>query len=75
MMLEGVCVNYAGAVQADAIIPQGCQVKEPIINHPTGEVMGTKSKNHPAVAVSNSSWRQVRAFCSEFGASPVSRTR
>jgi len=75
MMLEGACVNYARAVQADAMIQHGCQVEEPIINHTTGEVIGTKIKNHPAVAVSNSAWRQVRAFCSEFGLSPVSRTR
>ena len=65
----------ARAAQADAMIQQGCQVEEPIINHTTGEVIGTKIKNHPAVAVSNSAWRQVRAFCSEFGLSPVSRTR
>jgi len=75
MMLEGACVNYARAVQADAMIQRGCQVEEPIINHTTGKVIGTKIKNHPAVAVSNSAWRQVRAFCSEFGLSPVSRTR
>jgi P27 family predicted phage terminase small subunit len=38
-------------------------------------VIGTKVKNHPAIMVSNTSWRQVRAFCSEFGLSLVSRTR
>jgi P27 family predicted phage terminase small subunit len=75
MMLEGACVNYARAVQADAMVQRGCQLKEPIINHTTGEVIGTKIKNHPAVAISNAAWRQVRAFCSEFGLSPVSRTR
>jgi P27 family predicted phage terminase small subunit len=75
MMLEGACVNYARAVQADAIIQRGCQVEEPIINHTIGKVIGTKIKNHPAVAISNAAWRQVRAFCSEFGLSPVSRTR
>jgi P27 family predicted phage terminase small subunit len=75
MMLEGACVHYARAVRADAIIQHGCQVEEPIINHTTGEVIGAKIKNHPAVAISNASWRQVRAFCGEFGLSPVSRTR
>jgi len=75
MMLEGACVNYARAVMADGTIQRGCQVEEPIINHSTGEVIGTKIKNHPAVAVSNAAWRQVRAFCSDFGLSPVSRTR
>ena len=75
MMLEGACVNYARAVQADAMIQRRCQVEEPIINHTTGKVIGTKIKNHPAVAVSNAAWRQLRAFCLEFGLSPDSRTR
>jgi P27 family predicted phage terminase small subunit len=57
------------------MIRHGCQAEEPIINHTTGEVTGTKIKNHPAVAISNAACRQVRAFCSEFGLSPVSRTR
>jgi len=32
-------------------------------------------KTNPAVAISNAAWRQLRLFCSEFGFSPVSRTR
>jgi hypothetical protein len=47
IMLESACVNYARAVQADAMIQRGCQVEEPIINHTTGKVIGTKIKNHP----------------------------
>lgn len=74
MMLEGACVNYARAVQADLILARGCQVEEPILDS-EGDQIGVKVKNHPAVAVSNACWRQVRAFCSEFGLSPVSRTR
>jgi len=74
MMLEGACVNYARAVQSDIILRYGCQVSEPILDS-NGEVVGEKIRNHPAVAVSNACWRNVRAFCSEFGLSPVSRTR
>lgn len=74
MMLEGACVNYARAVQADLILQHGCQVTEPILDS-EGDVIGEKIKNHPAVAVSNAAWRNLRAFCSEFGLSPVSRTR
>jgi P27 family predicted phage terminase small subunit len=75
IMLAGACVNYARAVQANEMIRHGCIIEEPIINHTTEEMTGTKIKNHPAVAISNAAWRQVRAFCSEFGLSPVSRTR
>jgi P27 family predicted phage terminase small subunit len=32
-------------------------------------------KTNPAIHVSNQAWRLVRAFGSEFGLSPVSRTR
>jgi P27 family predicted phage terminase small subunit len=74
-MLEGACVFYARAVQADLVLQQdGLVIEQPILNQ-KGERIGTKSKSHPALMVSNSSWRQVRAFCSEFGLSPVSRTR
>lgn len=75
MMLEGACVNYARAVQADLILSHGCQVEEPILDRNSGKIIGQKVKNHPVVAVSNACWRNVRAFCSEFGLSPVSRTR
>ena len=73
-MLEGACVAYMRAVEADLILRQGFTIEEPIMDK-EGEVIGMKIKNHPAVAVSNSAWKQLRAFCSEFGLSPVSRTR
>ena len=75
MMLEGACVNYARAVEADAILAdEGLVVTEPVITK-QGDVVGERHKKHPAVEVSNAAWRQLRAFCSEFGLSPVSRTR
>ena len=75
MMLEGACVNYARAVQADIMLTaQGIVVGQPIFDA-NGQRVGTKIKNHPAVAISNAAWKQVRAFCSEFGLSPVARTR
>jgi len=74
-MLEGACVNYARAVQADLMLAQqGIVIGQPIFDG-NGQRVGTKVKNHPAVAVSNAAWNRVRAFCSEFGLSPVSRTR
>lgn len=74
MMLEGACVAYGRAVEADLMLASGFTVEEPIMDK-EGEVVGVKIKNHPAVAVSNAAWKQLKAFCSEFGLSPVSRTR
>lgn len=75
MMLEGACVGYSQAVQADLILAK----EGPICTHhtadpQTGEPM-VKLRAHPAVSISRSAWTQVRSFCSEFGLSPVSRTR
>lgn len=76
MMLEGACTNYARAVDADLIIARdGLTVEESIIDKEGGERIILKIRTHPAVAISNAAWRLVRAFCSEFGLSPVSRTR
>lgn len=82
-MLEGACVAYARAVQADSML-----AREGIVCRSWGVIKTVdkggnpiqrrvllKMKAHPANAISNNSWRQVRAFCSEFGLSPVSRTR
>jgi P27 family predicted phage terminase small subunit len=75
-MLEGACVNYSRAVEADLIAEKdGLMVEEAVIDPESGERTVLKIKAHPAIAVSNAAWRQVRAFCSEFGLSPVSRTR
>jgi P27 family predicted phage terminase small subunit len=77
MMLEGACVNYARAVEADLIVAKDGMIVEEIAmigeNHDEPVVM--KRRYHPAITVSNAAWRQVRAFCGEFGLSPVSRTR
>jgi P27 family predicted phage terminase small subunit len=75
-MLEGACVNYARAVEADLILERdGLTVEEKFIDEESGEAVVLKVKKHPAVEISNGAWRLLRAFCSEFGLSPVSRTR
>lgn len=75
MMLQGACVNYARAVEADlAVQGAGMTVEEPVLDE-EGEVVSVRMKAHPCIAISNAAWRQVRGFCSEFGFSPVSRTR
>ena len=71
VFLEGACVHYARAIEADEILKDGCEIEEAI--DVTGEKVGTRMKKHPAVAVSNSSWRMVKAFCSDLGLSLVTR--
>jgi P27 family predicted phage terminase small subunit len=74
-MLEGACVNYAKAVQADAeVLAHGVTVEEPIMDA-EGKQVGVKRRRNPADVVSNRAWSLVKSFCSEFGLSPVSRTR
>ncbi len=75
LMLEGVCVNYAMAVQAELqIATEGAILREPIFSRgkPTGAV---RLRKHPALAVANRAWGLFRAFAGDFGLSPVSRTR
>ena len=74
MMLEGACVNYARAVEADQMVTkQGSIVREAVFYRGKRLKRVNRVKKHPAVAVSNAAWSQVKAFCSEFGLSPASR--
>lgn len=76
MMLEGACVNFARAVEADIIIQlEGLVIVEDVKTSEDGEIISIRKKKHPAVEISSKAWSLVRAFCSEFGLSPVSRTR
>ncbi|MCL5743057.1 MAG: phage terminase small subunit P27 family [Acidobacteria bacterium] len=75
MALEGACVSYGRAVAADLLLARvGLVIEEPVMNADQEQV-GTKVKTHPAVAVSNRAWYLVKAFCSEFGFTPISRMR
>lgn len=74
-MLEGACVAYARAVAADLLVEEkGLLVEDRFIDD-SGDVVVLKIKKNPAVEISNRAWLLVKAFCSEFGLSPVSRTR
>jgi P27 family predicted phage terminase small subunit len=76
IMLEGACVNFARAVEADLLIQlEGLVVVQEIKTSKNGEVISIRRKKNPAVEISNKAWALVRAFCSDFGLSPVSRTR
>jgi P27 family predicted phage terminase small subunit len=75
-MLEGACSNYARAVQADLILAKDGPVVDEVVLYKGEILIGVvRKKKHPAVAVSNAAWALVKGFCSEFGLSPVSRTR
>ncbi|MFZ1008977.1 MAG: phage terminase small subunit P27 family [Candidatus Sulfotelmatobacter sp.] len=74
-MLEGACVGYERACLSDLQLQaEGLTVKETALDK-DGNTILLRIKKHPAVDVSNAAWRQLRAFCSEFGLSPVSRNR
>lgn len=76
LMLEGVCVNYARAVKADAAVERdGITFEESTIDAESGERIVLSIKANPAAAISDKAWKLVRAFCSEFGLSPSSLTR
>lgn len=75
MMLEGACVNYQRAVASDLVLAkQGLTVTESAVTK-TGQVVVLKVRKHPCVDISSSSWRNFRAFASEFGLSPAARVR
>jgi P27 family predicted phage terminase small subunit len=75
-MLEGACVAYEAAVECyETIQNQGRLVAKRILDPQTKTLVVANVKPHPAVAQMNAAWLLLKAFCSEFGLSPVSRTR
>ena len=75
-MLEGACVAYEAAVDAyETVQKQGRLVAKRILDPETNKLVVVNVKPHPAVAQGNAAWALLKAFCSEFGLSPVSRTR
>lgn len=75
VVLEGACVNYARAIEADEILKDGCEVNEPLFDKITGAIIAHRIRNHPAVARSALCWKMVHTFASELGLSLVSRQR
>ena len=75
-MLEGACVAYEAAIKSyETIEQQGSVIARKALDPVTGKLVVVDVKPHPAVAQRNAAWLLVRAFCSEFGLSPASRTR
>ena len=76
MILEGLCVNYVRAVEADLLLERdGCDCEQAMLDKNTGQITGYRIKNHPAVARSNMCWKAVQAFASDLGLTIVSRQR
>ena len=67
---------YEAAVECyETIQKQGRLVAKRILDPQTNTLVVANVKPHPAVAQMNAAWLLLKAFCSEFGLSPVSRTR
>lgn len=68
--LEGVCVAYCRAIEADRALAEfGLTYSRGL---PSGDLVHVK---RPEIAISRDSWAQVKSFCVEFGLTPVSRSR
>ena len=75
-MLEGACIAYQMAVEAYEVIQkQNSIIAKRALDPETNRLVVIDVRPHPAVAQMNAAWAQVRAFCSEFGFTPVSRSR
>lgn len=74
-MLEGACVAYQLSVEAyQRAQKDGILLELPIFDKEGSEI-GSKLIPHPALMIASTHWKVMRAFCSEFGLSPVARTR
>jgi len=75
-MLEGACVAYETAVYCYELVEKhGRFLPKRVIDPQKNELVTVGIMPNPAIAVGNTAWLTMRAFCSEFGLSPVSRTR
>lgn len=75
-MLEGACVAYEQAVAAyNTVQKQGRFIEKVVLDPISKQLVIVDIKTHPAVRQGNQSWLLLKSFCSEFGLSPVSRTR
>jgi P27 family predicted phage terminase small subunit len=73
--LAAYCQSYARWLQAEACLDEhGLLVEEPVTNR-AGDVVGHRLKKNPAATIASDMKKAVRAFASDFGLSPASRTR
>ena len=76
LMLEGCCVAYQTYVELyETIESQGKLVAKKERNPTTGQMETVDVRPHPGLHVRDRALMLMKAFCSEFGLSPVSRVR
>jgi P27 family predicted phage terminase small subunit len=76
MMLEGACISYQTYLNMQKKIEeQGELVAKRERNPKTGQMEVVDVRAHPGLAIRDRALMQMRAFCCEFGLSPVSRAR
>jgi P27 family predicted phage terminase small subunit len=76
LMLEGACVSYQTFVELYELIEtQGKLVAKKERNHQTGQMEVVDVRPHPGLHIRDRALVLMKAFCSEFGLSPVSRAR
>ena len=73
--LSAYCVAVAEVEQATATLEAEGRVCVWPIFDKQGEKLGERLKAHPCVAMQRDAMAKVKAFVSEFGLSPASRTR
>lgn len=74
-MLEGCCIAYAETVACFELIEKQGRVIPRRARDAAGNWVVVGMVAHPAVRQRNQALLIMRAFCSEFGLSPISRSR
>lgn len=75
-MLEGACIAYETVLDCyQTIKKQGRAIPKRVLDPETNRLVVNGLTPHPAVAQMNAALNLMRAFCSEFGLSPASRSR
>ena len=73
--IAGYCQSFADWLGAqDDIREHGRLIEEPITNR-MGDIVGHRLKKNPALTIANELKKAYRAFASDLGLSPASRTR
>lgn len=73
--LVGYCQSFAEVEEATRILNREGRIIERDIYSRNGDWVGTAKELHPAVKLQHEASNRVKAFLTEFGLSPMTRTR
>jgi P27 family predicted phage terminase small subunit len=74
--LAACCIAFAAGVDCYlTVLKQGRFVAKKALDPKTNSMVVIDVRSHPAVRQGNQAWALMRSFCSEFGLTPISRTR